>query len=114
MVVGSAHVALLMPTVSPVVIIAIVFLGAVSFATTIAVISAGLGALRRFNETVGHRWEGAFLSLFILGMILASLSAAIWLSPLRLWQMLGPLLSVMIVCDDEGIVCWRRSKEHCG
>jgi hypothetical protein len=88
-VVGSAHANLvMMPTSPPLVSIIVAFLGAVSVATTIAVISAGLGALRR----LGHRWEGAFLWLFVPGMILACCGAATWLSPLRIWQMLGPLL----------------------
>jgi len=74
--------------VSPAVTIAIAFLGAVSVAAMIAAISTGLGTLRR----LGSRWEGAFLSLFLPGMILACLGAGAWLSPLRIWQMLGPLL----------------------
>jgi hypothetical protein len=95
-VVGGAHAALpttniglvMAPTAPPVITIIVAFLGAVSVATAIAVIGAGLGALRRFNP----RWEGAFLSFFILGMVAACLAAARWLSPLPIWQMLGPLL----------------------
>jgi hypothetical protein len=95
-VIGGAHAALpttkinlvMMPTVSPLVPIVVALLGATSLAVTIGVIGAALGAFRRF----GPRWEGAFLSLFIPSMILACLGAATWLPPLRIWQMLGPLL----------------------
>jgi hypothetical protein len=61
----------------------------------IAVISAGLGAVRRLADASGHRWEGAFLSLFIPIMIFACLGAAIWLPPLTIWQILGPLLLIL-------------------
>jgi hypothetical protein len=95
-VVGGAHAALpttniamlMAPTTPPVITIIVAFLGAVSVATAIAVISAGVGALRRFNP----RWEGAFLSFFILSMVAACFTGARWLSPLPIWQMLGPLL----------------------
>jgi len=73
-------------TAPPAVTIAVAFFGAVIVAGAIAVISAGLGALQRL------RWEGAFLTLFMPGMILACLGAATWLSPLRIWLILGPLL----------------------
>jgi hypothetical protein len=70
----------------PAITIAVAFLGALIVAGAIAVISSALGALKRF------KWEGAFLTLFIPGMILACLGAAVWLSSLPIWQILGPLL----------------------
>jgi hypothetical protein len=70
----------------PAITIAVAFLGALIVAGAIAVISSGLGALQRF------KWEGAFLTLFIPGMILACFGAAVWLSSLPIWQILGPLL----------------------
>jgi hypothetical protein len=94
MIVGGAHAAslttkiamVLAPTAPPAVTIAVALFSAVIVAGAIAVISAGLGALQRL------RWEGAFLTLFIPGMILACFGAATWLSSLRVWQILGPLL----------------------
>jgi hypothetical protein len=95
MVVGDAHAALHTTKVNlvqaptfPIVPVIVAFVGSVSIAAMIVVVSAVLGALRRLNP----RWEGAFLSLFIPAMILACLGAAAWLSSLRFWQMLGPLL----------------------
>jgi hypothetical protein len=95
-IVGSAHAAEVTTRVNIVVTravtIVVAFLGAVSVAATIAVVSAGLDAIRRFADTAGHRWEGLFLSLFIPIMIVACLGAAIWLPPLTIWQILGSLL----------------------
>jgi hypothetical protein len=98
MVVGGAHAA--SPTTQirfplrggggvalpPPITIAVAFLGAVIVAGAIAFISGGLGALRRF------KWEGVFLTFFIPGMILACFGAAVWLSSIPTWQILGPLL----------------------
>jgi hypothetical protein len=90
-VVGSAHAALSRRggggvALPPPITIAVAFLGALIVAGAIAVISGGLGALQRF------KWEGAFLTLFIPGMTLACFGAAVWLSSLPIWQILGPLL----------------------
>jgi hypothetical protein len=70
----------------PPITIALAFLGALIVAGAIAVVSGGLGALQRF------KWEGAFLALFVPGMIVACFGAAAWLSSLPIWQILGPLL----------------------
>jgi hypothetical protein len=89
-IIGGAHAAvstqLLNVVVSSQLTVVIAFLGAVIVAAAIAVISAGLGALQRF------KWEGAFLTLFTPGMILACFGAAVWLSSVPIWQILGPLL----------------------
>ena len=98
MIVGTAHAApsvtkILFPfrggggvALPPPVTIAVAFLGAVVFAAVIAAISVGLGALQR------SRSEGIFLALFLPGMILACFGAALRLSPVPIWQILGPLL----------------------
>jgi hypothetical protein len=98
MVVGAAHAAppitkiLLLRgggggvALPPPITIAVAFLGAVIVAGAIAVISGGLSALQRFKS------EGAFLALFIPGMILGCFGAAGWLSSVPIWQILGPLL----------------------
>jgi hypothetical protein len=77
---GSTH---------PAIAIALVLLGTITVTAIIAVLGGVLGAIRRTGE---RRWEAVFLSFIFVVMILACYSAAIWLSSLQMWQILGPLL----------------------
>jgi hypothetical protein len=79
-------------TVTHAVTIVIALTGAVTAAIAIATIGAALAAIRRLNLAGEHRWEGLFLSFVIIALIIACLVAAKWLSPLHIWQILGPLL----------------------
>lgn len=71
---------------------AVVLLGTITVTATIAVLGGVLGAIRRSSQLGGRRWEGIFLSFIFVAMIFACYSAAIWLSSLQVWQILGPLL----------------------
>jgi hypothetical protein len=62
--------------------LALLFAGTVVF---IAVVSLN-------DIAVKHRWQGAFLSLFLAAMILSCLGAASLLSPLKTWEQTGPMV----------------------
>jgi hypothetical protein len=78
--------------VLPAITIAIILLGTITIAGTIAAIGAVLGIIRRSSQTSGRRWEGIFLSTIVVAMIFGCYGAAIWLPPLPIWRILGPLL----------------------
>lgn len=72
--------------------IAVVFLGTITVAATIIVWAAVLNAICRSNLATGHRWEAVFLAIIVLAMIFACYGTAIWLSHMKVWQILGPLV----------------------
>ena len=85
--------AMLLSGPSPrVITIAVVFLGTITATASIAALGAVLGAIRRSSRTGWRGREGLFLFVIFLGMIFACYAAAIWLPPLEIWPILGPLL----------------------
>jgi hypothetical protein len=89
---GNSVTTILSINVTTAVTIAIALTGSVIAAIAIAAIGAVLAAIRRLNLAGKHRWEGLFLSFVITALILVSLGAAKWLSPLSIWPISGPLL----------------------
>jgi hypothetical protein len=78
--------------VTHLVAVAVALLGTGIVAGVVVFIGAFLGIIGRLNRSGKHRSHGVFLSLLLLVMIAACLTAAHFLSSLGLWQIAGPLL----------------------
>src|SRR5262249_34113573 len=89
----NAVIAKLNITVGPrAVAITIVLLGTIAVSLMVALFGAVLAAIRGSSQDGRHQWEGVLLSAIVVVMIAVCFSAAMWLSHLEVWQILGPVL----------------------
>lgn len=67
--------------------------GAFTFAVVLAGAVAVAGAVATLSAlAIKHRLQGVFLSLYLPAMVLACFAAVAFLSPLKAWDLVGPLL----------------------